>query len=82
MGLLGTSLAWVFFFELFNKWGVVKVSVVNYILPVVGILAGVLFLNEPAHLLLLLGGLAIFSGIAVVHVGSSHPPTKILVDNN
>jgi drug/metabolite transporter (DMT)-like permease len=82
LGLLGTSIAWLLYFELFNKWGVVKVAVVNYILPVVGILAGVLFLDEPAHILLLLGGIAIFSGIAVVHGKPQQDTTKKLVDNN
>ncbi len=67
LGLLGSCAAYLLFFYLINAWGPTRASLVTYIFPVIGLLLGIVFLNEPADWRLLAGSALIVAGIGVVN---------------
>lgn len=67
LGLLGSCAAFLFYFHLLNKWGAVRTSFVNYLVPLVGLLLGVVVRGEHLDWHLMLGALLILAGIAVVN---------------
>lgn len=68
LGLLGSCLAYMLYFYLINTWGATRASVVTYVLPVFGLLLGIIFLREPIDWELLVGSALVFAGIAAVNV--------------
>ena len=68
LGLLGSCAAYLLFFYLINAWGPTRASLVTYIFPIIGLLLGIVFLNEPADWHLLLGSALIVGGIVVVNI--------------
>jgi drug/metabolite transporter (DMT)-like permease len=68
LGLLGSCAAYLLFFYLINAWGPTRASLVTYIFPVIGLLLGIVFLNEPADWTLLVGSALIVAGIGVVNI--------------
>jgi drug/metabolite transporter (DMT)-like permease len=68
LGLLGSCLAFILYFSLIHSIGPTRTSMVTYILPLVGVILGTIFLGERLHWTALLGGALILSGIAVVNV--------------
>lgn len=67
LGLLGSCLAYIFFFILLQHWGATRTTLVTYVIPVVGVTAGAIFLNETVDWRLLVGGGLILSGVAAVN---------------
>jgi drug/metabolite transporter (DMT)-like permease len=67
LGLLGSCLAYLMFFYLINTWGPTRATLVTYVFPVIGLLLGIIFLNEPADWRLLAGSALIVGGIGVVN---------------
>jgi drug/metabolite transporter (DMT)-like permease len=67
LGLLGSGLAYLLFFRLLRTWGATRTSLVAYLLPVVGIVLGVLVLREPVDLRLIVGTALVIGGIAIVN---------------
>lgn len=67
LGLVGSGLAFLAFFYLLNRWGATRTSQVAYLLPVVGILLGVLVLQEEVSLAMLVGTAMIIGGIALTN---------------
>ena len=67
LGLLGSGLAYLLFFRLLRTWGATRTSLVAYLLPVVGIVLGVLVLREPVDLRLIAGTALVIGGIAIVN---------------
>lgn len=67
LGLLGSCLAYILFFHILRNWGATRASMITYVLPVVGVTAGVVFLDETFDWRLLIGGLLILSGVAAVN---------------
>jgi drug/metabolite transporter (DMT)-like permease len=49
-------------------WGPTRASLVTYVFPVVGVILGVLFLNEEVSLNLIVGSLLIVASVAVVNL--------------
>jgi len=68
LGLLGSGLAYIFYFDLLPRLGPTRTSMVTYIPPLVGVLLGVVFLGERFHWESILGALFIFSGISIVNL--------------
>jgi drug/metabolite transporter (DMT)-like permease len=68
LGLLGSCAAYLLFFYLINAWGPTRASLVTYVFPVIGLLLGIIFLNEAADWHLLAGSALIVAGILVVNV--------------
>jgi drug/metabolite transporter (DMT)-like permease len=67
LGLLGSCLAYILYFYVLQNWGATRATLVTYLLPVVGVTAGVLFLSETLDWRLVVGGLLILSGVGVVN---------------
>jgi drug/metabolite transporter (DMT)-like permease len=67
LGLLGSCVAYLLYFHLIRQWGPTRSTMVTYVFPVVGLILGILFLNEHADWRLIAGSLLIVAGIGVVN---------------
>jgi drug/metabolite transporter (DMT)-like permease len=67
LGLLGSCVAYLLFFYLINAVGAGRASLVTYVFPVVGIVLGIIFLNEVMDWHLLVGSALVVGGIAVIN---------------
>ncbi len=67
LGLLGTCVAYLLWYSLLHYVGPTRTTLVTYVLPVVGVALGVIFLDELLDFRLLLGVALVVSGIAVVN---------------
>jgi drug/metabolite transporter (DMT)-like permease len=67
LGVGGTGIAFVIFFKVIETAGATAVSMTAYLLPVVGMTLGVLFLDEPMTWNNILGGALILSAMLVVN---------------
>ncbi len=68
LGFLNTFIAYLIFYGLVVKLGAARTSMVTYVIPVVGLLLGVIFLKEKLEYRLILGALMIIGSIAVVNL--------------
>lgn len=66
LGAVGTGYAYVLVYRAIAEIGPTKASAVTYLVPVVAVTVGVLFLREPFHLRLLAGGALTLVGIAML----------------
>lgn len=69
LGLMGSCLAYILYFYVLQAWGATRTTLVTYLIPVVGVTAGVLFLGESLDWRLLAGGALILGGIGAVNRG-------------
>lgn len=67
LGILGSGLAYLVVFRLFQRWGATRTTLVAYLLPIVGIALGFLVLQEPVDARLIVGTGLVMTGIAVVN---------------
>jgi drug/metabolite transporter (DMT)-like permease len=67
LGLIGSGLAFLAFFFLLDRWGATRTSLVAYLLPVVGIVLGVLVLREVVTVPMLAGTALVIGGIALAN---------------
>lgn len=63
LGAFGTGLAFLLFYLLIERVGATSATMVTYLIPVVGVLAGWLFLDEQVGLNLLVGAAGILTGV-------------------
>jgi drug/metabolite transporter (DMT)-like permease len=68
LGLVNTFGAYLLFYPLVATLGASRTSMVTYVIPVVGVLLGALFLGEVVDIRLLLGGVLILGSIALVNL--------------
>ncbi len=68
LGVLGSCVAFLLFFYLLNTLGATRTTLVTYIFPVVGLVLGIVFLNEPMDWRLGIGSVLILSGIVIVNL--------------
>jgi drug/metabolite transporter (DMT)-like permease len=73
LGALGTGAAYVLNYQLITDEGPTATSTVTYLLPVVAVALGVVFLGEPAAAHLLLGTGVVLIGITLVQQRSPTP---------
>jgi drug/metabolite transporter (DMT)-like permease len=66
LGGLGTGYAYLLNYRTLQEHGATVASLVTYLVPIVGVAAGVLVLGEPFSLRLVLGGLVVVAGVALV----------------
>ena len=84
LGVLGSGLAYIAFFRLIGRWGATRTALVAYLLPVVGILLGVVLLHEQVDARILFGTALVIGGVALVNArygqrrlfGRSCPPSS------
>ena len=67
LGLLGTGLAYQLYFYLIQSIGSTRASMVTYVMPVVGLALGILFLREPLTWQLALGMVLIVGAVWLVN---------------
>ncbi|MEO6207590.1 MAG: EamA family transporter [Candidatus Limnocylindrales bacterium] len=67
LGILGSGLAYLFVFRLFQSWGATRTTLVAYLLPIVGIALGYIFLQEPVDARLIVGTALVIAGVALVN---------------
>jgi drug/metabolite transporter (DMT)-like permease len=73
LGLLGLCVAYLMLFSLMNAWGPTRTSLVTYVFPVIGVLLGVVFLDETADWRLWVGTLLITGGIIAANFRALWP---------
>ena len=67
LGLVGSAIAYLLYFRLLNTWGVYRASLITYVMPVVGILLGVLVLGESMDPQVLAGTALVIGGVALAN---------------
>lgn len=67
LGLAGSCLGYILYYTLLQDWGSTRATLVTYVIPVVGVAAGALFLAEPVDWRLVVGGGLILSGVWTVN---------------
>lgn len=67
LGLIGSGLAYLANFRLLFRWGAGRTSLVAYLLPIVGIVAGGIVFGETVEPRVLLGTGLVFAGVALVN---------------
>jgi drug/metabolite transporter (DMT)-like permease len=70
LGLFGTGFAYVLSYRLIADVGATRAAVVTYLIPVVAVTVGVLFLHDPFSFRLVVGGVLIILGIRVLGSGN------------
>lgn len=79
LGLLGSCLAYILYFFVLQEWGATRTVLVTYVVPVVGVAAGIIFLGEQLDWRIFVGGLLILSGVGAVNwrpKRAEHAPVK------
>ena len=67
LGVIGTCVGTLLFYSLLHSVGPTRTTLVTYLFPLVGVVLGVLFLQEPLGWRLFVGGGLIVSGVAAVN---------------
>ena len=67
LGLIGSAIAYLMFYRLLNVWGVYRSSLITYVMPVVGILLGVILLGEAIGIQTLIGTAMVLGGVALAN---------------
>ena len=70
-GIFGSGLAYMLYFRLLGRWGATRTSLVACVLPVVGIVLGLIVLQEPVGLELIGGTVLIIAGVALIVAGAA-----------
>jgi drug/metabolite transporter (DMT)-like permease len=65
LGVFCTGLAFILYFQLLKKIGVVRTVVVTYLVPVFGMLWGTLFLAENITVKMMIGAALILAGVGL-----------------
>ena len=79
LGLLGSCLAYLLYFYLLNAWGATRASLVIYVLPIIGLLLGIIFLDEVLDWRLAAGSLLVVAGITVVSLRPRFKPAAAAI---
>jgi drug/metabolite transporter (DMT)-like permease len=69
LGLLSSGVAPLLYFRLVATWGATRTTMVNYLTPVVGVVAGAFVLGERLSPVSLAGGALVVTGVALANFG-------------
>jgi len=78
LGFLNTFIAYLIYYSLVQSLGAARTSMVTYVIPAVGLILGVIFLNEVLDARLLIGAAIIFVGIGIVNMRFRRAPAPVL----
>lgn len=67
LGVFGSGLAYLCYYRLLGRWGSTRTSLSAYVLPIVGIALGHLFLGEVVDLRIVVGTALIIGGVGLVN---------------
>jgi drug/metabolite transporter (DMT)-like permease len=73
LGAVGTGVAFLIYYTLIKNIGATNATMITYITPMIGVIAGGLILDEPITASLLLGGAAIVLGVWISQTRSRLP---------
>ena len=73
LGVLGTGAAYVLSYRLIADVGPTRASLVTYLIPIVAVTVGVVFLDESFSFRLVVGGALTIAGIALLNLGGRTP---------
>ncbi len=76
LGVLGTGLAYLLFYRVIADLGPTMAAAVTYLVPVMAVTVGLLFLHEPFHVRLLAGGGLIAAGIVLLNGQGARIPQR------
>lgn len=65
LGLLGSAFAYLLYYFILENWGASRTTLVTYMLPVVGLTLGAIFLHERLDWRILAGSALVISGIGL-----------------
>ena len=74
LGVLGTGLAYLIFFRIIERWGATRTTLVTYVIPLVAIVLGFLFLDERLRPVELVGAALIIGGVVLVNGNVGQTP--------
>lgn len=74
LGALGTGVAYLIFYRLIARWGATRTTLVTYVIPVVAIVVGYIFLGERLRPVELLGAALIIGGVILVNARVGQRP--------
>jgi drug/metabolite transporter (DMT)-like permease len=74
LGVLGTGLAYLLFFRIIERWGATRTTLVTYVIPVVAIALGFVFLGERLRPLELAGAVLVITGVVLVNARFGQRP--------
>lgn len=66
IGFGGTGLAYLWFNDVLDSWGPTRASSVTYVMPIVGVLLGMVFLGETLHWYEPTGGAIVILGVLIM----------------
>lgn len=75
LGLLGTGIAFIIYFTLIARVGATNASMVTYLVPIVGLVAGAVVRGERFGPNVFLGAAILIVGVYVAQRQPGHPPT-------
>jgi len=67
LGIMATAIGTFFYYSLMNQVGATRTTLTTYIFPLVGVILGVVFLDETLDWRLLAGGGLVIAGVAIVN---------------
>ena len=67
LGVFGSSLAYLIYFRLVHVLGATRLSLITFLMPIVGIVGGVLVLNETIDIRTIVGATIILAGVGLVN---------------
>jgi drug/metabolite transporter (DMT)-like permease len=79
LALLSTSVAYLLYFYLINHVGPTRTASVTFLVPIFGSIWGILFLNEPFSVGMLIGGAIILASVGLV-LGARYRKPRVAVE--
>ena len=67
LGILGSGFAYLIVFRLIANWGATRMTLVSYLIPVVGIVLGYAVLQEPVDARIIIGTTLVIAGVGLVN---------------
>jgi drug/metabolite transporter (DMT)-like permease len=80
LGMLGSGLAFTCAYFVLEHWGASRYTLVTYVLPVIGLALGAIFLNEVIDWHIIAGSVLVLGGIILATVGASRN-SRVSVDS-
>lgn len=74
LGVLGTGVAYLIFYRLIARWGATRTTLVTYVIPIVAIVVGYIFLGERLRPVELIGAALIIGGVILVNARAGQTP--------